>query len=162
VNHREAAQIVHEYRKLRKRLGAGASVLVVAFHRPQARLLRELLRTAVDRGDDLRVQTVDEAQGGEADAELLSCVRANAARAVGFLSNPRRVCVALSRAKAELHIFGDRATCMGSRVWARALGLLDELDGWDRGIGQLRPAARGPRGAGAGPPVIGGHDFNKG
>jgi len=47
-------------------------------------------------------------QGSEREVVLLSTVRAHT-RSLGFLADERRMCVALSRARHALFIFGDRS-----------------------------------------------------
>ncbi|OWF52812.1 NFX1-type zinc finger-containing protein 1 [Mizuhopecten yessoensis] len=54
-----------------------------------------------------RVTTVDNFQGEENKIILLSLVRSNSKGQIGFLNEPNRICVALSRAKAGLYIIGD-------------------------------------------------------
>ena len=48
---------------------------------------------------------------------VLSCVRCNGAGAVGFLADRRRLCVALSRARARLVVVGSAATLRSDPVW---------------------------------------------
>ena len=49
--------------------------------------------------EQIKVTTVDNYQGEENDIILLSLVRSNSERKIGFLEVKNRVCVALSRAK---------------------------------------------------------------
>ena len=111
------------------------SVFVLTFYRQQLEfILRDLetspeLTAAISAGV-LRVQTVDSSQGSEADIIILSGVRSNEERAVGFLSSvngARRICVAMSRARETLIIIGDRRTLAHggerqlafSRLWSK-------------------------------------------
>ena len=73
----------------------------------QVRRLRERLSGL---GEDLEVDTVDGFQGREKEAIVLSLVRANHRGEVGFLSDVRRINVALTRARRHLCVFGDGAT----------------------------------------------------
>lgn len=50
-------------------------------------------------GFSVKVKTVDGFQGGEEDVIIISTVRSNRAGAIGFMSNPRRVNVAITRAR---------------------------------------------------------------
>jgi len=62
----------------------------------------------------LRIDTVDRFQGGERQILFVSLVNANAEHAIGPLhADPRRLNVALSRARTKLIIVGDRATFTG-------------------------------------------------
>lgn len=55
----------------------------------------------------VKVSTVDNYQGEENDIILLSLVRSNYEKRIGFLSIKNRVCVALSRAKHGLYVIGN-------------------------------------------------------
>jgi helicase required for RNAi-mediated heterochromatin assembly 1 len=71
------------------------------------------MRDEADHGQELKglrdvyVTVVDNYQGEENDIILLSLVRSNPERRIGFLATENRVCVALSRAKAGLFIVGN-------------------------------------------------------
>jgi superfamily I DNA and/or RNA helicase len=66
---------------------------------------------------NFRIVTVDAAQGSEADVILLSCVRCNRQRNIGFIKDKNRLCVALSRARERLIVVGSRATLAVDPVW---------------------------------------------
>lgn len=51
--------------------------------------------------------TIDDYQGEESDIVIVSFVRSNARKSMGFLKTPNRVCVALSRARKGLFCFGN-------------------------------------------------------
>ncbi len=58
----------------------------------------------------LRVETVDGAQGAEADYVILSMVRCSTKHELEFVAQQNRLCVALSRAKQLLLIVGHART----------------------------------------------------
>ncbi|KAF5201090.1 Tpr and ankyrin repeat-containing protein [Thalictrum thalictroides] len=68
---------------------------------------------------EVKVKSVDGFQGGEEDIIIFSAVRSNNGGAIGFLSNPQRTNVALTRAKHCLWILGNGTTLANSEsVWA--------------------------------------------
>lgn len=67
----------------------------------------------------IHITQVDTFQGEENRIILLSLVRSNAAKKIGFLSTENRVCVALSRARDGLYIFGNMDMLVSrSELWS--------------------------------------------
>ena len=65
-----------------------------------------------------RVGMVDSFQGQETDLVLFSATRSNEIGDMGFLRDPRRLCVANTRARKGLILVGDASTLRHSRHWA--------------------------------------------
>ena len=86
---------------------------IISPYRAQVQLLRRLLCKKEFfkpyRGL-VSVNTVDGFQGQERDIIVISLVRANADGQIGFLSDLRRMNVAITRARMKLIILGDVAT----------------------------------------------------
>ncbi len=60
------------------------------------------------------MSTVDSFQGGEKDIVILSTVRTSPS---DFLDNPKRINVALTRARHHLIVVGHHSTLLQSAVW---------------------------------------------
>jgi hypothetical protein len=73
--------------------------------------------------------TVDRFQGHEADLVIITFA---SARPTSFLESPNRLNVALTRARYQRVIVGDRAAMQRAR--GSVLGLLAEHEPWDRAI----------------------------
>lgn len=60
--------------------------------------------------DKVKVSTVDAFQGQERDVIIMTCVRSNNNKNVGFVKCEKRMNVSLTRAKYALFVLGDKWT----------------------------------------------------
>lgn len=104
---------------------------IICFYRSQVEEVKRqlLLELYKDIADLVQVSTVDAFQGSENDLIFLSLVRTSGFRqgaggqqqsthASDFLSCPKRVCVALTRARRQLVVVGGETAFTQHRVWA--------------------------------------------
>jgi superfamily I DNA and/or RNA helicase len=114
----QAARTVAETRRLLSRGVPPNEIAVITPYLAQARDLRATLRDAIARG--LEVGTVDGFQGREKDCVIVDLVRSNSEGQVGFLSDTRRMNVAITRARRFLLVLGDSGT-LASHPYYKAL-----------------------------------------
>ena len=103
------------YRKIGKQriLDEQIDVGIISPYRAQVQYLKRLIRKREffkPYRSLITVNTVDGFQGQERDVILISLVRANAEGQIGFLSDLRRMNVAITRARMKLIIIGDPST----------------------------------------------------
>jgi len=96
---------------------------VISPYSGQVRLIQGMLDGQID---GLEVKSIDGYQGREKEIIVLSTVRANDSGKVGFLSNYRRLNVALTRAKRGLIVIGDDRTLRNDSTWASWLDWVSE------------------------------------
>lgn len=97
------------------------SIAIITPYSAQVRLLRELLP------DGIRIGTVDGFQGREMEAIIISLVRSNREGKVGFLTERRRMNVALTRARRKLIVIGDSSTIANDSFYGRLLDYFDAI-----------------------------------
>lgn len=77
-----------------------------------------------------RISTIDSFQGQEADTVILSLVRSNGNQQIGFLSDYRRMNVALTRAKHQLYIIGDSSTIGSDPFYSGLVEFIEANEGY--------------------------------
>lgn len=93
---------------------------IISPYRAQVQYLRHLLKrdeVLKQLRRQITVNTVDAFQGQERDVICVSLVRANEQGQIGFLSDLRRMNVAMTRARMKLIILGDSATLTKHRFY---------------------------------------------
>jgi len=99
----------------------GHRIAVLSPYAAQVSLLRERVEALNMVGSSsVVVASIDAFQGREADAVVISTVRANATRSVGFLADTRRMNVAVTRAKCHVALVVDPVT-VGAHPFLGAL-----------------------------------------
>ena len=88
------------------------TIALIAPYKHQVEILKEetSLDPVLKHIGSLAVNTIDSFQGQERDAVFISMTRSNADSTIGFLSEVRRMNVAMTRARKKLVIVGDSAT----------------------------------------------------
>ena len=70
---------------------------------------------------EIEVASVDAFQGREKDIIIISCVRSNEHQGIGFLADPRRLNVALTRAKFAVIVVGNPKVLSRHPLWNHLL-----------------------------------------
>ncbi len=89
------------------------SIAVISPYKQQVNLMKELLANSpllMQFAAHISVNTIDSFQGQERDVVYISLVRSNSGDSIGFLSDTRRMNVAMTRARKRLVVIGDSAT----------------------------------------------------
>lgn len=105
-------------------------IAVIAGYSAQVRALEDAIRDyrSTWSGLTIRINTVDAFQGSEADVCIYSVVRSNDRGDAGFLNEPPRLNVALSRARSLLLVVGDHAFCRGLPIDHPMSSVVDYID----------------------------------
>lgn len=74
-----------------------------------------------DADSPIRFSTVDAFQGNEKDVIILSTVRS---KSIGFSADPCRLNVAITRARSQLIIVGNRELLERDNLWKRVLAYI--------------------------------------
>ncbi|KAK2965394.1 hypothetical protein RJ640_001471, partial [Escallonia rubra] len=96
------------------------SIGLVSPYSAQVAAIEQKLGRKYENHDSFRVKvrSIDGYQGGEQDIIILSTVRSNRRGSIGFTSSPRRINVALTRARHCLWILGNERTLTNSGcIW---------------------------------------------
>ncbi|CAM6126000.1 unnamed protein product [Calypogeia fissa] len=128
-NRREALQVVQVVDFLLKEGDLSCiDVGVISPYSAQIRLLQDLFLEGetAEKGSfaDLEVMTVDGFQGREKEVIVISTVRSNVEDRLGFVTDPRRMNVALTRAKRGLVVVGDSKTLQSGYHWGLWLQMI--------------------------------------
>ncbi len=120
-NPEEAALTVKKVQQLLDAGVATSSIAVVTPYSAQVSMLADLLP------DGIEVGSIDAMQGREKDAVVISLVRSNTDGEVGFLSETRRMNVALTRARRKLIVIGDSATVTAHPFYASLVEYFESI-----------------------------------
>ena len=89
------------------------SIAIISPYRGQIELLQDFIIHSPllnKYSNNISVNTIDSFQGQERDIVYISMTRSNADNRIGFLSEIRRMNVAMTRARKKLVVIGDSAT----------------------------------------------------
>jgi superfamily I DNA and/or RNA helicase len=103
---------------------------IISPYKAQVSLLRESLTDSEllpgHISANLSINTVDSFQGQERDIIYISLVRSNEKGEIGFLSDTRRMNVAMTRARKKLVMIGDSATICSHPFYDKLMDYVNE------------------------------------
>ena len=103
---------------------------LISPYKAQVRYMRQIVkRSAVLRQlrEVLTVDTIDGFQGQERDVVFISLVRSNDDGSIGFLSDLRRMNVAITRARMKVVVIGNAATLCHHKFYAKLHAYIQSL-----------------------------------
>ncbi|MBB6502503.1 AAA domain-containing protein [Pedobacter cryoconitis] len=109
------------------------TIAIISPYKQQVNLLKELLLHVVELQpyqDKIAVNTIDSFQGQERDIVYIGLTRSNTEGTIGFLSDIRRMNVAITRAKKKLVVIGDSATLSRSQFYLDFISYAESHHGY--------------------------------
>ena len=132
------ARIVQRYVGQLREAGVCANDIgIITPYNAQVELLRNLIWGEEDGAEHttqrIEIGSVDGFQGREKEVIVISLVRSNSSRNVGFLCEDRRMNVAVTRARRQVAIIGDSSTVESHPFLARLITYMGQ-------VGEVRSA----------------------
>jgi predicted DNA helicase len=109
------------------------TIAVISPYKHQVEVLKEQVLHAgslQSLGGKISVNTIDSFQGQERDIVYISMTRSNADNVIGFLSDIRRMNVAMTRARKKLVVIGDSATLSQLPFYAGFISYAEERNAY--------------------------------
>jgi len=109
------------------------TIAVISPYKQQIYILKEQLLhmpALLVYGDKISVNTIDSFQGQERDIVYISMTRSNSEGEIGFLSDIRRMNVAMTRARKKLVVIGDSGTLSSLGFYSDFITYAEQLDAY--------------------------------
>ncbi|WP_428331532.1 AAA domain-containing protein [Mucilaginibacter sp.] len=109
------------------------TIAVISPYREQIRIMKEQLANypaLTIYNEYISINTIDSFQGQERDMVLISMTRSNTDGEIGFLSDIRRMNVAMTRARKKLVIVGDSSTLSRLGFYADMVSYAQQLNSY--------------------------------
>lgn len=110
---------------------AGHSVAIISPYAEQVRFIQSDIKASeINYPFLLDCDTIDGFQGQERDVVYLSLVRSNDQNEIGFLSDLRRLNVAITRARLQVVVVGDSVTLSKNTTYSRLIAHAEKSEGY--------------------------------
>jgi ATP-dependent RNA/DNA helicase IGHMBP2 len=109
------------------------SFAIVSPYKQQVQILNALVQEneiLIPYRNKIAANTIDSFQGQERDVVYISLTRSNGDGSIGFLSDTRRMNVAMTRARKKLVVIGDSATLSKSNFYAAFIHYTEQLNAY--------------------------------
>lgn len=140
ISNPEEAQLLIKHLKLvleqfenSNKSGKLITIGVISPYKEQVQYLTNLIADdehLINYRSQIAVKTIDGFQGQERDIIYISLVRSNDNKEIGFLSDIRRMNVALTRAKKKLVVIGDSATLANHTFYKDFLDYIEAINSY--------------------------------
>jgi len=133
MNNDEVDFIVEMYYNLSvlyPELKSSTEIAVISPYSHQVTVLKENFQEnfGLSFNQIVDINTVDGFQGRERDVAIFSCVRSNSDKAIGFVSDFRRMNVGITRAKSSVLVVGSASTLMQDKHWKNLINFAKSED----------------------------------
>ena len=116
------------------------SIGIISPYREQVVTMeKEIEEDPILKDLDITVSTIDGFQGQERDVIYISLVRSNEKKDIGFLSDYRRMNVAMTRARMKLIVIGDSATIGENKFYKTFLDYVDTEGSYNSAWAFMKP-----------------------
>lgn len=109
------------------------TIAIISPYRQQVQVLKEQLLhwpALSVYGDKISINTIDSYQGQEREIVYISMTRSNTDNKIGFLSEIRRMNVAMTRARKKLVVIGDSATLSQLPFYSDLITYAERHNAW--------------------------------
>lgn len=109
------------------------TIALISPYKQQILLMKELMLHSPELmayGEKISVNTIDSFQGQERDLVYISMTRSNNEGSIGFLSDIRRMNVAMTRARKKLVVVGDSATLSRLPFYSDFISYTEEVNAY--------------------------------
>jgi ATP-dependent RNA/DNA helicase IGHMBP2 len=103
---------------------------ILSPYKAQVNFLEELFIKKESLTETIEINTIDSFQGREKDCIFLSLTRSNDHSEIGFLSDLRRMNVAMTRAKKEFIIIGNSETLKSNLYFSKLIDHINNMGGY--------------------------------
>ena len=132
-NPEEASFLIKHLEDVADKISSDTSIAIISPYKEQVSLIRELVENSdvlSPFSKNISVNTIDSFQGQERDAVYISMTRSNNETAIGFLSDIRRMNVAMTRARKKLVVIGDSVTLSRHPFYANFISYAEEVNAY--------------------------------